>query len=84
MVGVFLIIVCGSKPALADESSGTRMDESAERIGNNFGELLKGMGQELEKVIGSEHSPESATAEQDKNKEAEHVNDKSGNGVKGK
>ena len=37
-------------PALADDTS---LDDSAKKAGNNFGELLKGMGQELKKAGGS-------------------------------
>lgn len=33
--------------ALADDTS---LDDSAKKVGNNFGELLKGMGQELKKA----------------------------------
>ena len=40
----------GFGPALADD---TRLDDGAKKAGNNFGELLKGMGQELKKVGGS-------------------------------
>jgi len=31
----------------------TRLDDSAKKAGNNFGELLKGMGQELKKAGGT-------------------------------
>jgi len=80
----FLVVVCGTGSAVAENSSDTKLDESAKAVGNNFGELLKGMGQELKKVIGSDQTPESATAEQDESKEAEHANDSSGDDVKGK
>lgn len=48
----FLAIVCGlgGTPALADDTS---LDDSAKKVGNNFGELLKGMGQELKKAGGT-------------------------------
>ena len=48
----FLIAVCslGVGPALADDTS---LDDSAKKAGNNFGELLKGMGQELKKAGGT-------------------------------
>jgi len=46
----FLVAVCSFGPALADDTS---LDDSAKKIGNNFGELLKGMGQEIKKVGGS-------------------------------
>ena len=38
-------------PALAADD--TRLDDSARKVGNNFGEILKGMGQELKKAGGS-------------------------------
>ncbi|MGB7934695.1 MAG: hypothetical protein WCH04_21230 [Gammaproteobacteria bacterium] len=83
-IAIFLVVVCGSEPALAEDSSDTRLNESAKDVSNNFGDLLKGMGQELKNVIGSDHKSESTAAEQDKNKEAEHANDNSGNDVKSK
>ncbi|GAB4510600.1 MAG: hypothetical protein Tsb0026_12670 [Sulfuricaulis sp.] len=51
-IAIPLIAVCGlgSGPALADDTS---LDDSAKKTGNNFGELLKGMGQELKKAGGS-------------------------------
>lgn len=83
-IASLLLVVCVSEPALAEISSETRLDESAKAVSNNFGELLKGMGQELKKVIGSEHATQSSAAEQDKNNEADHANDSSGNDVKSK
>jgi hypothetical protein len=38
-------------PALAADD--TSLDDSAKKVGNNFGEMLKGMGQELKKAGGS-------------------------------
>lgn len=38
-------------PAVAADD--TSLDDSARKVGNNFGELLKGMGQELKKAGGS-------------------------------
>jgi hypothetical protein len=46
----FLVAVCGFGPVLADDTS---LDDSAKKVGNNFGELLKGMGQEVKKAGGS-------------------------------
>ena len=48
----FLAAVCslGADTALADDTS---LDDSAKKAGNNFGELLKSMGQELKKAGGS-------------------------------
>jgi len=83
-IASLLLVVCVSEPALAEISSETRLDESAKAVSNNFGELLKGMGQELKQVIGSDHATQSSAAEQDKNKEADHANDSSGNDVKSK
>lgn len=51
----------GSAPA-ADSDS---VNDSAKKVGNNFGELLKGMGQELKKAGGSLTSG----TKKDKNKE---------------
>jgi len=81
---LLLVVVCVSEPALAENSGDTGLDESAKAVSNNFGELLKGMGQELKKVTGSGHATESSAAEQDKNKEADPANDSSGNDVKSK
>ena len=78
------VLVCGSVPALAENSSDTSLDESTKAVSNNFGQLLKGMGQELKKVIGSDHTPESSADEQDNNKEADHANDSSAGEVKSK
>jgi hypothetical protein len=83
-IAIFLALVCGSDRTLAEKSSDTNLDESAKNVSNNFGELLKGMGQELKKVIGSDNKSESTAADKDKNQEAEHANDKSGNDVKSK
>jgi hypothetical protein len=83
-IAIFLVVVCGSEAALAETGSDTRLDESAKDVSNNFGELLKGMGQELNKIISPDQKPDSTAAEQDKNKEAEQAHDNSGNDVKGK
>lgn len=40
----------GSGAVLADDRS---LDDSAKKVGNNFGEMLKGMGQELKKAGGT-------------------------------
>ncbi|MCR4331819.1 MAG: hypothetical protein NUV34_03820 [Sulfuricaulis sp.] len=71
----FLVAVCSIGPALADDTS---LDDSAKKVGNNFGELLKGMGQEVKKAGGSLSEPakknekkekKSPENEPDKNKE---------------
>jgi hypothetical protein len=58
----FLAAACGMGPALADD---TKLDDSAKKVGNNFGELLKGMGQEVKKVTNSDK----AAAKKDEKKE---------------
>lgn len=55
-------------PALADDTS---LDDSAKKAGNNFGELLKGMGQELKKAGGSF----SASGKKDDKKEKKRPED---------
>ena len=71
----FLVGACSVGPALADDTS---LDDNAKKVGNNFGELLKGMGQEVKKVGGSLSKSEkkddkkekkSPEDEPDKNKE---------------
>jgi hypothetical protein len=57
-----LAAVCSIGPALADD---TKLDDSAKKVGNNFGELLKGMGQEVKKVTNSDN----AAAKKDEKKE---------------
>ena len=84
VIASFFVVVCGSVPALAENSSDTQLDESAKAVSNNFGELLEGMGQELKKVIGSDHTSESTATEQDKNKDTDHANNSSANNVKSK
>ena len=64
IVGI-LVAVCSFGPALADDTS---LDDSAKKVGNNFGELLKGMGQEVKKVTDSDN----AAAEKEKKKETKH------------
>jgi len=64
----FLAAVCGIGPALADD---TKLDDSAKKVGNNFGEMLKGMGQEVKKAGGSLSEP----AKKDKKKEKKSSED---------
>ena len=67
-----LAAACSFCPALADD---TKLDDSAKKVGNNFGELLKGMGQEVKKVTNSDGTAEKKKEkkhpenEPDKNKE---------------
>jgi Sec-independent protein translocase protein TatA len=74
IVGI-LVAVCSVGPTQADD---TKLDDSAKKVGNNFGELLKGMGQEVKKVGKSNNAAEkkdkkkekkSPENEPDKNKE---------------
>ena len=55
----------GFGPARADSDS---VNDSAKKVGNNFGELLKGMGQEVKKIGKSDD----AAAKKDKKKETKH------------
>jgi len=64
-IASFLVAVCSFGPALADDAS---LDDSAKKVGNNFGELLKGMGQEVKKVGGSL----SESGKKDNKKEKKH------------
>ena len=52
-IACFLAAVCslGTGCAAADSDS---MNDSAKKVGNNFGELLKGMGQEVKKITDSD------------------------------
>ena len=58
----FLAALCSFGAAQADDTS---LDDSAKKVGNNFGELLKGMGQEVKKVTDSDN----AAAKKDEKKE---------------
>ena len=64
-IASFLVAVCSFGPALADDTS---LDDSAKKVGNNFGELLKGMGQEVKKAGGS--LSESAKKDEKKEKKS--------------
>ena len=64
MAGI-LVAVCSFGPAQADDTS---LDDSAKKVGNNFGELLKGMGQEVKKVTDSDN----AAAKKEKKNETKH------------
>jgi len=70
-----LLALCsfGIGTALAEKSGDTSLDDSAKEVGNNFGELLKGMGQEVKKVIDSDDK----SADKDKKKETKNADDKS-------
>lgn len=57
--------------ALADSDS---LDESAKKVGNNFGEMLKGMGQEIKKV-GKSDEPEAKTKKNTGKKRSENENE---------
>jgi hypothetical protein len=51
IAGFLAVAVLAAGPALAADD--TSLDDSAKKVGNNFGEMLKGMGQELKKAGGS-------------------------------
>lgn len=51
IAGFLAVAGLAAGPALAADD--TSLDDSAKKVGNNFGELLKGMGQELKKAGGS-------------------------------
>ena len=76
IAGLLLVMLGGgTDTALAETKGDTKLDDTAKEVGNNFGELLEGMGQELKKVIGSDNGVDSKTVEQEKKEEAD---DKSG------
>jgi hypothetical protein len=83
-VAIFLVVVSGSAPALAEEGGESKLDQSAEKVGNNFGELLKGMGQELRKVISSDDTSGNSAADKAGTGETGSATDKSGSAVKSK
>jgi hypothetical protein len=70
----------GIGSALAEKKGNTELDDSAKAVGNNFGDMLKGMGQEVGKVIGSENK----SAEKEKTKEKKKADDKSDKDEKSK
>jgi ABC-type sugar transport system substrate-binding protein len=50
-IAVLFAAALAAGPALAADD--TSLDDSAKKVGNNFGEMLEGMGQELKKAGGS-------------------------------
>jgi len=68
----FLVAACGFTigTALAEKDSDA-VQNSVDKTERGFGELLKGMGQEVKKVINSDD------AKKDKKKDAKHADDKS-------
>ncbi|MBI3779072.1 MAG: hypothetical protein HY274_09225 [Gammaproteobacteria bacterium] len=54
IASALVLFVLGYDSALAD--SDTSLDDSAKKIGNNFGQMLKGMGQEVKKVVNTDDS----------------------------
>lgn len=48
-----LLVAAGLAAGPAVAADDTSLDDSAKKVGNNFGEMLKGMGQELKKAGGS-------------------------------
>jgi len=71
----FLVAACGFAigTALAAKDSDA-VQNSVDKTERGFGELLKGMGQEVKKVIGSDDT------KKDKKKETKDADDKSGKG----
>lgn len=71
----FLAAVCsfGIGTALAAKDSDA-VQNSVDKTERGFGELLKGMGQEVKKVIGSDETKKG------KKRETENADDKSGKG----
>lgn len=51
IAGLLVVAGLAAGPVLA--AGDTSLDDSAKKVGNNFGEMLKGMGQELKKAGGS-------------------------------
>ena len=51
IAGCLTVAGLAAGPAVAADD--TSLDDSARKVGNNFGEMLKGMGQELKKAGGS-------------------------------
>lgn len=66
----------GIGSALAEKNGDTRLNDSAKEVGNNFGQLLKGMGQEVGKVIGTDDKK----ADKDKKPDTKQTDDKSDKG----
>ena len=79
-----LLALCnfGIGTALAEKGGDTSLDDSAKEVGNNFGELLKGMGQEVKKVIGSDDK--ATNKDEKKEKEKKQADDKSEKNEKNK
>lgn len=65
MAGI-LVAVCSVGTARADDTS---LDDSAKKVGNNFGELLKGMGQEVKKIT----DPDKTAEKKENKKETTHT-----------
>ena len=74
LAGVFLL-AGGVGTALAEEGNGT-VDEQAKEVSNNFGELLKGMGQEINKLIDSAKTSDTKSAETEAPKDAKPASEK--------
>jgi len=74
-----LVAGCGIGAAQAETDHDTSLDESAREVGNNFGELLKGMGQELEKVFDSVDKTVSSDSEKAGKQDAEDPDKSGGN-----
>jgi hypothetical protein len=51
-IACVLAVLCLSGLARARAADSDSVNDGAKKVGNNFGELLKGMGQELKKAGG--------------------------------
>jgi len=71
-----LLLAGGIGNALAEEETGTA-DEHVKEVSNNFGELLKGMGQEIHKLIDSTDTSDTKSAETEKPRDKQPASDKS-------
>jgi hypothetical protein len=65
MAGI-LVAMCSFGTTQADDTS---LDDSAKKVGNNFGELLKGMGQEVKKIT----DPDKTAEKKENKKETTHT-----------
>ena len=81
-IASLFVAMCGFSigTAMAEKSGDTSLDESAKEVGNNFGSMLHGMGQELKKVIGSDDK----AAKKDEKNEKKKADDKSDKDEKSK
>ena len=78
-IASFLVVAFSfGASAAVGEKDGGAVQGSFEKAERGFGELLKGMGQEIGKAIGSDD------AKKDKKRETKHADDKSDKGKESK